>query len=110
MSCRPSPGSVVVRRDPSGQRPEASQDLSRQHAVRVVQAQRAFGSLTAGVRARLGVPAELRPGPNSRGRVRLAPAPALHLALSFIFVGPELRGTVVAAWTGATSRATKGAS
>jgi O-antigen/teichoic acid export membrane protein len=40
----------------------------------------------------------------------LAPALALHLALSFIFVGPELRGTVVAAWTGATSRATKGAS
>ena len=32
------------------------------------------------------------------------------VALSFVFVGPELRGTVVAAWTGATSRATKGAS
>lgn len=37
----------------------------------------------------------------------LVPALAVHLALSFIFVGPELRGTVMAAWTGVTSRAPK---
>jgi O-antigen/teichoic acid export membrane protein len=39
----------------------------------------------------------------------LLPALALHSALSFILVGPELRGTVLAAWTGLTSRAPKGA-
>jgi O-antigen/teichoic acid export membrane protein len=40
----------------------------------------------------------------------LVPALTLHFALSFVFVGPELRGTVRAAWTGVTSRASKGAS
>ncbi len=39
----------------------------------------------------------------------LGPALVLHSALSFIFVGPELRGTVRAAWTGVTSRASRGA-
>jgi hypothetical protein len=40
----------------------------------------------------------------------LVPALALHVALSFIFVGPELKGTAQAAWAGITSRAPKGAS
>ncbi len=40
----------------------------------------------------------------------LAPVLVLHVAPSFVFVGPELRGTVLAGWTGVTSRAAKGAS
>jgi hypothetical protein len=39
----------------------------------------------------------------------LAPTLALHLGLSFIFVGPELKSTVLATWTGITSRAPKAA-
>jgi len=34
----------------------------------------------------------------------LVPALVLHVALSFIFVGPELRSTVVTAWSGIASR------
>ncbi len=34
----------------------------------------------------------------------LVPALVLHVALSFVFVGPELRSTVLAAWTGIATR------
>lgn len=40
----------------------------------------------------------------------LGPAVALHVLLSVVLIGPELRGTMTAAWSGLTSRVSRGTS